>query len=101
MVKRIGGFRRKSRYKLQRNARQKGKLNIRRYLAEYKPGDKVLLSPDSIVQKGMFELKFVGRVGFINKKIGNCYEVAIKDNTKEKKLIVHPIHMTRYEDAKR
>jgi large subunit ribosomal protein L21e len=95
MVQRIGGFRRKTRYKLKRDKRQRGKLNLRRYLEEYKPGEKVLLKPDSIVQKGMFNPRFIGRVGVISKKQGACYEVIIFDGKKEKKLISHPIHMTR------
>lgn len=95
MAKRTGGFRRKSRYKLQRNPRQKGKLNFKRYLEEYKPGDKVLLRPDSIVQKGICDPRFIGRVGVISKKQGACYEIIIREKTKTKKLIIHPIHMVR------
>jgi large subunit ribosomal protein L21e len=95
MVKRIGGSRRKTRYKLKRNPRTKGKINFRRYLEEYKPGDKVLLSPDSIVQKGMFETRYIGRSGMISRKQGKCYEVIIFDKGNEKKLIVHPVHMER------
>jgi len=95
MVKRTGGYRRKSRYKLQRDPRQKGKLSLKKYLEEYKPGEKVLLKPDSIVQKGMFDPKFIGRTGVISKKQGACYVVVIKEQTKVKKLIVHPIHMVR------
>ena len=95
MVQRIGGSRRKTRYKLQRNPRQKGKLSLKSYLTEFKPGDRVLLKPDSIYQKGMFNFKFVGKVGLIGKKVGGCYEVSIKEKSKEKTLIVHPIHMKR------
>jgi large subunit ribosomal protein L21e len=95
MVKRMGGSRRKTRYKLQRDPRQKGKLSLKKYLAEFKSGDRVLLKPDSICQKGMFDFKFVGRVGLVGKKVGGCYEVSIKEKSKEKMLIVHPIHMKR------
>lgn len=95
MVKRIGGMRRKSRYKFKRDRRQKGKLSLRKYLEEYKAGDKVVLDPDSIVQKGIFEHKWIGRSGIVSKKLGNCYEVIIYEKGNEKKLIIHPIHLKR------
>lgn len=96
MVKRIGGLRRKTRYKMQRDKRQKGKLNQRRFLQEFAIGDKILLKPDSIVQKGMFEPRYIGRVAVVSKKVGGCYEVLLKDNSVIKTLIVHPIHMVKY-----
>ena len=95
MVQRIGGSRRKTRYKLKKPGRYKGKLRLRRYLEEYKPGDKVILKIDSISQKGVFHPRFIGKTGVISKKTGSCYEVITKDANKEKKLIVHPMHMKR------
>jgi len=95
MVKRIGGMRRKSRYKLKRDPRTKGRINFRRYLEEYKAGDKVLLAPDSIIQKGMFKHKWIGRSGVISRKQGRCYEVIIYEKGNEKKLIIHPVHLKR------
>lgn len=95
MVQRIGGSRRKTRHKMKRPKRLKGKLSHKKYLEEYKPGNKVALKADSIVQKGSFHPKFTGKTAVVIKKIGSCYEVAIKDFKKQKKLIVHPIHMKR------
>lgn len=95
MVQRIGGVRRKTRYKLKKSRKLKGKLSLGKYLEEYKPGDKVMLRADPIVQEGMFHPKFIGKTGTISKKTGSCYEIIIKDFRKEKKLIVHPVHMKR------
>ena len=95
MVKRIGGSRRKTRYKLKRDPRKKGRINFKRYLEEYKKGDKVLLAPDSIVQKGMFDPKWVGRSGVISRKRGKCYEVIIYEKGNMKQLIIHPVHLKR------
>ncbi len=95
MTQRIGGTRRKSRYKSKKPRREKGKLKTRKYLEEYKAGDKVLLKPEPFVQKGLFHLRFSGRSGIINRKTGRCYEVRIKDSAKEKKIIVHPVHLKR------
>ena len=93
MVKRIGGFRRKTRHKLQKKARQKGKLSLRKYFQKFEIGQKVLLKADSIVQKGMYHPRFHGKIGIIKGKEGRCYEVKIKDYSKEKTLIVHPVHL--------
>lgn len=95
MVQRRGGSRRKTRHKLKKSKKLKGKLSLRRYLEEYKPGEKVVLKADPIVQKGLFHPRFMGKTAVVSSKIGSCYEVVIKDFKKEKKLIVHPIHMKR------
>jgi len=95
MVQRIGGSRRKTRHKLKRPKKLKGKLSLRKYMAEYKPGDRVVLKPDPIVQEGLFHPRFGGKIGIVFKKTNSCYEVVIKDFKKKKKLIVHPIHMER------
>ncbi len=95
MVQRRGGSRRKSRYKLKKKGRDKGKLSIRKYMQEFKTGDRVVLKPDPFVQKGIFHLRFAGKAGVVKDKKGTCYEVVIKDFKKEKILIVHPIHIKR------
>ena len=95
MSKRVGGFRRKTRHKLAKSLREKGKLSIRKYLQEFKKGDKVLLKAEPSVHKGIYYPRFHGKTGVIKNKKGNCYEVAIKDNKKEKILIVHPVHLRR------
>ena len=95
MVKRIGGFRRRTRYKLQKPKNMKGKLSLRKYLAEYKLGEEVILDAEPMVQSGMFFPNYQGKRGVVSKKTGSCYEVLIKDGKKEKKLVVHPIHLKR------
>jgi large subunit ribosomal protein L21e len=94
-MKRIGGFRRKSRYKLKKEVRSRGKLNLTNYFQAFKPGEKVYLTADSSVHKGVYNLRFFGKTGVIKSQIGKCYEVSIKDHKKEKTLIVHPIHMKK------
>lgn len=51
MVKRIGGIRRKTRYKLRKEKRAKGKISITKYLQSFSAGDRVYLSTQSAVQK--------------------------------------------------
>ena len=60
MVQRIGGIRRKTRYKLKKTRKLKGKLSLGKYLEEYNPGDKVMLRADPTVQEGMMNPKFRG-----------------------------------------
>jgi large subunit ribosomal protein L21e len=89
-------LRRRTRYKLKKPTSEKGKISIRAYLAEYKPGDKVILKTEPSIHGGIFHPKFEGKVGVIGGKAGDCYKVAIKDFTKAKTLLVHPIHLKRY-----
>lgn len=95
MTKRIGGVRRKTRYKLSKEKRTKGKISITRYFQSFSQGDRVHLIVESSVHKGMYHPRFLGRAGIVNGKRGRCYEVTINDLGKEKKLIIHPIHLKR------
>lgn len=95
MVKRIGGFRRKTRHKLKKSARRKGKISISRYFQEFKVNDKVQLVAEPSIHKGLYFPKFHGKYGVIKVKRGNCYEVRIKDPKKEKIIIIHPVHLKK------
>lgn len=93
MVQRIGGSRRKSRNKLKKDRRNKGKISLTEYFKELKIGDKVVLKAEPSYQKGMYHIRFHGKVGKVVGKKGNCYFVEINDNGKTKKLVIHPIHL--------
>ena len=95
MVKRIGGIRRKTRYKLRKEKRSKGKISITRYFQSFNIGDKVYLGAESAVQKGMYHPRFMGKAGTINGMRGRCYKVLINDMGKEKILVVHPVHLKK------
>jgi large subunit ribosomal protein L21e len=97
MVKRIGGSRRKTRHKFSKSAKTKGKISIRNYLQSFKTGERVLLTVEPAVHKGMYFPRFTGHMGIVKNKKGKCYEVTIMDKTKEKTLIVHPVHLRRNE----
>ncbi len=95
MSKRKGGYRRKSRTLLRKSHRTAGKLPLTRFLAHYTLGDRVILQAESSHHKGLFHPRFHGKVGTIIGRKGRCYELTIYDGTKEKKLIVHPVHLLR------
>jgi len=95
MVQRKGGARRKTRSKLKKNIKEKGKLSLRRYLQEFKIGDDVVLKAEPSIQKGLYPLRYHGLSGKVESKKGNCYEVVIKNFNKKKSLIVHPVHLKK------
>ncbi|MBI2101276.1 50S ribosomal protein L21e [Candidatus Woesearchaeota archaeon] len=95
MVKRIGGLRRKTRYKFRKEKRSRGKISFTNYLQSFSAGDRVYLNVEPAVQKGMYHPRFMGRTGVIKGKRGKCYEVAMNDIGKGKTLIVHPVHLRR------
>ena len=94
-MKRIGGNRRKTRHKMSKNVRDKGKISLNNYLQEFKTGDNVCLVAEPAVQKGMYYPRVYGKAGKVTGKRGNCYEVKITDVTMEKTVIVHPVHLKR------
>lgn len=93
MARNIGTFRTKTRYKFKKERRDKGKISLSKLFQEFKVGDKVNLSVESAVQKGMYFPRFYGKTGIVVGKRGACYEVKIKDMNKEKVLISHPVHL--------
>ena len=95
MVQRTGGSRRKTRSKLSKNVRDKGKIKIRDYLQKFDINEKVALVAEPAVQTGMHHPRFQGRIGVVIGKQGNVYEVQLKDGGLDKKLLVHPIHLRR------
>ena len=95
MVKRLGGVRRKTRYKFKKHKRSRGKISFTRYFQSFNAGDRVYLSVESAVQKGMYHPRFMGRSGIIKSKRGKCYEVSINDIGKDKTLIIHPVHLRK------
>lgn len=94
-MKRIGGSRRKSRYKMKKSVSEKGKLHLSRFLQNFEEGDKVLLKAYSSYQKGLFCLRFHGKIGEVIGSQGDCYKVNIKDGNKAKMCVVHPVHLLR------
>ncbi|MBS3151773.1 50S ribosomal protein L21e [Candidatus Woesearchaeota archaeon] len=95
MTKRIGGARRKTRHKLAKNVRDKGKISLTRYFQDFKSGDKVCLSAEPSVHGGMYFPRFHGKVGTVVGKQGKCYQVKIKDVQMLKIVLAHPVHLKK------
>ena len=95
MTTRQGGARKGCRSKLRKRPRDSGKVTISRLLQEFKTGDKVSLSLEPAVQKGMPHPRYFGRIGKIVKKQGAAYIVEIKDGNKIKRLIASAVHLKK------
>ncbi len=78
-----------------KNYKRRGKISITKYLQEFEEGDKVILNAEPAVQKGGYFKRFHGLTGEVVGKSGSCYEVMVKDSDKEKKLIIHPVHLSK------
>jgi len=94
-MQRVGGYRRKTRSKLKKAVRDKGKVPIRKYFQSFEEGDKVYLVAESGVQTGLYHPRFHGKAGTISKKQGTNYYVKIKDGEKAKRILVHPVHLKK------
>ena len=94
-MQRVGGLRRKSRHKLKKNVRTKGKISLRRFLQKFVEEDKIYLVAEPAVQKGMYHPRFHGKAGIIKGKQGSNYYVEIKDGNKSKTILIHPIHLKK------
>ncbi|HJN56477.1 MAG: 50S ribosomal protein L21e [Candidatus Woesearchaeota archaeon] len=92
-MKRIGGLKRKSRHKLTKPRRQKGKVSISRFMQRFEAGQRIHLSMEPSINKGSYNPKFMGKTGIVKSARGKCYEVSITDKGKEKILIIHPVHL--------
>ena len=95
MVQRTGGSRRKTRSKLKKNIREKGKISICKYFQKFQEQDRVRLNAEPGIQKGMYFPRFHNKTGIITGKQGDCYELQIKDGGRIKTLIVHPVHLKK------
>ena len=87
MVKRTGGPRKKTRHKLQKKPRTRGKIKIRKILDTFKAGERVRILQEPGAQRGMPHPRFKNLIGVVIKKQGDAYIISIKDGNKEKKVI--------------
>lgn len=95
MSKRIGGARRRTRRTFKKEPRTHGKLNISKYFAEFKEGDKVCLQYEPSVQEGRYFHRYHGNVGQIHAKRGDCYEVVVRVSKNNRTLFIHPVHLKK------
>ncbi len=74
--------------------RTRGKLQLSRYFQELKKGDFVAISKEQSLPVN-FPKRFQGLTGIVEGKRGKAYIVKIKDNKKNKTILIEPIHLKK------
>ena len=92
-MKRSKGLRVRTRSILRRRRKERSRLNISRVIHQYEEGDRVAIVLDGGQQMGMPHRRFNGRTGFINKRQGKAWVVAVKDGNMQKTVIARPEHL--------
>ncbi len=82
-----------------KNIRTKGKIPLNKYFQEFKKGDFVAVVRD-ISLRPRFPKRLQGRTGIVEEKRGKSYVVKIKDQAKEKKFLIEPIHLKKIKAIK-
>ena len=77
-----------------KQVRTRGKLQFSKYFQELKKGDAVAVVRETAVQSS-FPIRLQGRTGFVEGQRGKAYIVNIKDQAKEKKFLIEPIHLKK------
>ena len=93
VVKRSKGFFSKSRKFLKKKVRERGLPGLTRFLREFHNGDKVLIDVEPSIRRGMPHRRYQGKVGVIKGKRGRAYLVNVRVGSKDKLLIVNPVHL--------
>lgn len=95
MVVRSKGFRSKTRHKLKKKLRERGKLRVTKVMQEFEMGEKAYIDIEPSVQKGMPHPRFQGKSGIIKGKRGRAYIIEIEDGDKKKEIISLPVHLKK------
>ncbi|MDY6778097.1 MAG: 50S ribosomal protein L21e [Candidatus Nanohaloarchaea archaeon] len=91
MAQKTQGLRNKTRQKLTKHVRDKD--TISNHLKDFEEGDRVLISIDPSVHKGMPDPKFHGKTAEVQGKRGRSFVLTLQDLGKEKELQVYPAHL--------
>ncbi len=87
------GYRRKTR-NLHVDHRRKGKIQIRKLLADFAEGDIVSVAIDARSQ-AIPHPRFQGKTGRVVGRQGRSFFVAVGDGSKKKKVLVAPEHLIK------
>ena len=82
-----------------KDVRTRGKLQLSKYFQEFEKGDEVAIVRELSVPKN-FPEKTIGKTGEIEGKRGEFYIVKVNEFDREKRFIIHPIHLRRKENKK-
>jgi len=97
MGKSSSGIRRKSRAALSKKVREKGRIPLSRLLTKYEAGEKVVITIDPGVHKGMPHKRFQGKVASVVGQRGRAYVLEIPQRKTVKTIIATPEHIRKHE----
>jgi large subunit ribosomal protein L21e len=95
MVKASKGYRRRTRYVMQKRARDRGLSPITRAFQSFDVGEKANVNIDPSIHKGQPHVRFHGRTGTVVGMQGNAYLIDVMDGGKKKQIIVRPEHLKK------
>lgn len=84
---------------IKKKIRTKGKIQLSRYFQKLKKGDSVAVVKEPAV-KSSFPERIQGRTGLIEEKRGKVYLIKLRDQKKEKKFLIEPIHLKKIKQIK-
>jgi large subunit ribosomal protein L21e len=88
------GMRKKSRDKLSRTVRARGKSSVVRAIQEFQTGAMVHVIIDPSIHKGMPHPRFHGKTGEVIGTRGRAFVLKVTDGNATKTLITLPEHLT-------
>lgn len=77
-----------------KKVRTRGKIQLSRYFQEIEKGDFVAIVREPSVQSS-FPLRIQGRTGQVEGRRGKAYMINLRDQNKEKKFLIEPIHLKK------
>lgn len=77
-----------------KSVRTRGKFSFFRYFQKFDEGDRVSFVQERSIKSNVPK-RMHGRTGKILSKRGRHYIVLIKDHSKEKEYIIHPVHLKK------
>jgi large subunit ribosomal protein L21e len=93
MAVRSKGFRSKTRHKLSKHPRSRGKPPVTHALRDYPVGTSVAITINASVHKGMPHPRFQGLTGKVVDKRGEAFVIETYSGNKLKTLISRPEHL--------
>ena len=82
-----------------KSIRTRGKVQLSKYFQELEKGDFVSVVTERAISAS-FPKRFQGRTGIVEGNRGKACIVKIKDQNKEKKFLIEPIHLKKIESVK-
>ena len=77
-----------------KGTRERGKIKLSRYFQKLNIGDRVNVVREHAISS-TFPIRLQGRTGIVEEKRGREFIIRLKDLNKEKRFIIHPVHLKK------